>query len=363
MNALSDSMDGRLLTHRIKLEDVARLAGVSVATASRVVNGSPHPVSDELIGRVTAAVDKLGYVPNAHAQALAGSTTGMVGLIVHDGSDPYFADMARGVIDAAYDAGLLSVICNTLREPAREVKYVAALHRQRVRAIVMLASGYVDESDEAPIVDQLDRFQRAGGRVVTLGERKVVGASAVLPDHFEGARRLTRSLLDLGHTGIGVIGGPTSLRTVGERLDGVRAAFDERHLPIPDHLWVGGDFTRDSGYNAARQLLGLEDPPTAIIALNDIMAIGALTAARDLGVSVPDDLSLTGFDDISSVSDTVPPLTTVRIPLREIGRKAMELALSPAPQIAHFSLDLIMRESVAVPSGSVSRIRQASPPR
>jgi LacI family transcriptional regulator len=343
------------LTDRIKLEDVARLAGVSVATASRVVNGSRHPVSEELMSRVREAVEKLGYVPNAHAQALAGSTTGMVGLIVHDGSDPYFAEMARGVIDMAYDAGLLSVICNTLREPAREVRYVAALHRQRVRAIVMLASGYVAESDEGPIVDQLDRFQRGGGRVVTLGERNVVGASVVLPDHFDGGRRLTRSLLDLGHTGIGVIGGPESLRTVGERLDGVKAAFAERDLSVPEHLWVGGDFTRDSGYNAARQLLQLDSPPTAIIALNDIMAIGALAAARDLGISVPEDLSLTGFDDISSVSDTVPPLTTVRIPLRDIGRKAMELALNPAPQMAHFSLDLIMRESVAVPSRSVSR--------
>ncbi|MDQ3342561.1 MAG: LacI family transcriptional regulator [Actinomycetota bacterium] len=335
-----------------RLADVAAAAGVSLATASRVLSGSVQPVSLGLHERVLDAARRLQYVPNAHAQALVRSTTSTVGLIVHDGSDPYFSEIARGVFRAAREHDLLVLICNTYREPASELRYISALRAQRVQAVLLAGSGFTRDDLELQTSAELHAFQATGGRVVLVGRHRAAFDS-VLPDNTGGAHQMTHYLLAAGHERIGVIAGPGILTTIEDRLKGVREALSELGLVLADDRLVSTpQLDRDSGHAGAGELLAKAPDITAIFALNDTMAVGALAALRERGVRVPDDISIVGFDDIPTVRDVTPPLTTVRLPMEAMGAHAMTLALrSPAkqPRRVPMSAWVVERESVAPP--------------
>lgn len=336
----------------VRLADVAEAAGVSLATASRVLSGSTQPVSSDLHQRVLDAAHRLHYVPNAHAQALVRSANPTVGLIVHDGSDPYFSEIARGVFRAARAHDLLVLICNTYREPGGELRYISALRAQRVRAVLVAGSGFTQDELELQTAAELHAFEEAGGRVVLVGRHRAAFDS-VLPENRAGARAMTRRLLAAGHRRIGVIAGPRILTTVEDRLHGVTDALTEAGAVLDaNNLVYTADLDRESGYDGVGDLLSSAPDVTAIFALNDTMAVGALSALRDRGVSVPGEISVVGFDDIPTVRDVTPALTTVRLPMEEMGARAMAMALrSPAkqPRRAPIAASIVERESLAPP--------------
>ncbi|GAB7049895.1 LacI family DNA-binding transcriptional regulator [Catenuloplanes indicus] len=328
------------------LAEVAKRAGVSPATASRIINGSPKPVTEALRERVLAAVEELQYVPNAHAQSLARANRSAIGVIVHDVSDPYFAEITRGLQRVATEHGRLVIICNSYRDPARELEYVELLRAHQVAALVLAGSGYHDEDFTAALAGKLQVYEKGGGRVAVIGRHQHAG-DAVVPDNEMGGYLIGVELLALGHERIGVIAGPKLLTTTTDRLSGLRRAAAEHGRELSHVAYA--DFDRDSGAEAAAALLDAEPGLTAIAALNDSMAIGALALLRSRGVDVPGQVSVTGFDDMPVARDVTPALTTVRLPLAEMGARAMTLALDgtgePGNRIEEVGAELIRRDS------------------
>lgn len=335
------------------LADVARRAGVSPATVSRIINGSSKPVTEALRTRVLAAVEELQYVPNAHAQSLARAQRNTVGVIVHNVSDPYFAEITSGLWRVATEHGRLVIICNTYRDPRRELEYVELLRAQQVAAIILTGSGYHDAAFTKALDAKLKVYEDSGGRVAVIG-RHEHSSDAVIPANEMGGYLLGRELYELGHRRIGVVAGPRQLTTTTDRVAGVRRATREYGANLPSRRIVYADFDRDSGAAAAAALLDAEPDLTAIAALNDVMAIGALNMLRARGVAVPGQISVVGFDDMPIAQDVVPALTTVRLPLADIGARAMELALDPtfngAPRVEEVPAVLVRRDSVATPA-------------
>jgi LacI family transcriptional regulator len=331
------------------LADVARRAGVSAATASRVINGSAKPVTEELRTRVQRAVRELHYVPNAHAQLLARADRIAVGVIVHDVSDPYFAEITRGLQRVATEHGRLCIICNSYRDPDRELAYVDLLRAQQVAAIVLTGSGYHDPRFSRLLNAKLRAYEQAGGRVAVIGRHKHA-CDAVVPGNEEGGYLAAAELYRLGHERIGVVAGPKVLTTTTDRLAGFRRAAKEFNQTLPPRRIRYADFDRDGAALATAALLDATPGLTAIAALNDTMAIGALATLRARGCTVPDQISLIGFDDMPIAQDVVPALTTVRLGMPELGMRAMALALGPPatnPRVEHLSAELIRRASTA----------------
>ncbi|HWQ11250.1 MAG TPA: LacI family DNA-binding transcriptional regulator [Roseiflexaceae bacterium] len=331
------------------LADVAQRAGVSVATASRVLNGSTRSVNAELRSRVLLAARELHYVPNAHAQALVRERSAIVGVIVHDVSDPYFAEITRGIQRSASAAHRLVMICNSYREPERELEYTRLLHAQRVEALIMAGSGLEDRAYSQALTAQVQAFTASGGQVAFIGRHAIPGSS-VIPDNAGGARALARLLVELGHRAIGVISGPPLLTATHDRLSGFRRGLQELGLELPPERIAPGEFSRDGGLRATLDLLDRHPQLTAIFALNDLMAIGALAALRARGICVPHQISVVGFDDIPIAEDVTPALTTVRVPMVELGEHAVQLALAPpgSPfQLEYLPTEVVLRASMA----------------
>jgi LacI family transcriptional regulator len=348
------------------LAEVARQAGVSVATASRVLNGGNRVVRPQLRDKVLAAASALHYTPNAHAQALAGSHTASVGLVLHDVSDPYFAAIAGGAMRRATEHDMLVMMSCTFRDPDRELAYVRMLHQQRAQAIILAGSGYHDRERSEKLRAALAAYAAGGGRVAVVSQHRF-DVDTVLPDNQGGARALARALLELGHREFALVTGPEHLLTVRDRYLGFRQELGRAAAKLPNHRVADGGFTRDGGYAAVRKLheSGALREVSCVVALSDVMAIGALAALRDLGIRVPDDVSLAGFDDIPTVRDLTPPLSTVRLPLAEMGARALDLALAgregQAPQIVRVDAEVVLRGSTAAlhrPAAPIPATRQ-----
>jgi LacI family transcriptional regulator len=336
-----------------RLQDVAETAGVSLATASRALAGR-EGVSPELAARIRELALELGYVPNAHARALAGAAPPMVGLIVHDVADPYFAEIAKGVLRVADQRQLMVLINQSERRPETELARIRSLRAHRVGSIVLAGSGYVDPGEEADAAAELLAFRAAGGRVAMIG-RHSMPLDAVLPDNHAGGRTAVRHLLELGHRRIAVVAGPANLSTVADRLAGVIDEVAAWGLDPGDagDLVVEYDaFSRDGGVAATRRVLDDAGGSTAILALTDVMAMGALAVLREAGRQVPADLSVMGFDDVTVAADLAPALTTVRLPMADMGAIALELTLRPPaarPRRRRTGHELVVRDSTAPP--------------
>jgi LacI family transcriptional regulator len=331
----------------ITLAEVARRAGVSVATASRALNGSNHAVTEPLRLRVVAAARELNYVPNAQAQALARSSSSIVGVLVHDMSDPYFSEIMRGIQRVAAEESRLVVTCNSYRDPEREIEYVRLLHAQQVEALILAGSGLDERTYSQLMAAQIAAFTASGGHATFIGRHHIPG-DAVLPDNVGGARALGRLLGELGHQRIGAIGGPPLVTTNRDRLEGLRSGLRDYGVSLEPAQIVDGDFSREGGMRAAIQLLERDPELTAIFALNDVMAVGALAVLRERGIAVPEQITVVGFDDIPLALDVTPTLTTVRVPMLEMGSRAMRLALaqpSAELRVEHLSTELVVRAS------------------
>jgi LacI family transcriptional regulator len=337
----------------VRLADVAQLAGVSLATASRVLNGSDRLVGAPFRERVLDAARQLHYTPNAHAQAIARGASNTVGLLVHDIADPYFSTIATGVTGLAEQFGMVVLLANTRREPRLEIEYMAMLNAQRARAVIIVGSRFADRQGNADLATEIERFTAGGGRVACIGQDRL-GTNTVVPQNAAGARALAGALCDLGHRQFVVLAGPRELLTARDRVRGFRAGLADRGIARGDARVIHGPFTRDGGYDAAAQLAAARGRETCVFAVNDVMAVGAMAAFRDVGIGVPDDLSVAGFDDIGPLRDLVPPLTTVRLPLEQMGSAAAKLALAPDPGSAH---QVIKMGGEVVLRASTRRIR------
>ena len=330
----------------LRLQDVAEAAGVSIATASRSLSGATG-VSETVAERVREVAREMGYVANVHARSLAGGSSRTVGMVVHEIGDPYFSEIASGVLRVGAREGLTVQICHTGRDPEAEVEQVRSLVANRVGAIIVAGSGFVDPAMQAAARADLQAFRKAGGRVAVIG-RHHLGADAVLPDNVEGARAVAEHLLDLGHRRIAVATGSRALTTVADRLTGVEAAFEAAGLDFSAVPVVEAEFTRSGGKEAAEKILAEHPDVTAVLALNDDMAIGVLSVLRSRGIAVPGQVSVTGFDDVAVAGDLAPSLTTVRLPMAEMGEQALLLALKEPgtrPRRRHVGAELVVRDS------------------
>jgi LacI family transcriptional regulator len=305
------------------IKDVAKKAGVSITTASRVLNNVDYPVAATTRQRVAAAARELRYSPSALARALVTRRSGIVGVLVGDIVDPYFAEIARGIEDAAREAGYLVIVCNTDRDPAVERRYVETLSDYRVDALICVGGDILSQTERRKLKQVLSGAISRGMLVVACaGEH--AGMPAIDIDHRAAARDITQHLVELGHRRIGYIGGPPQVSTAAQRESGFRLAMTQAGLN--PNLTAPGNFTYASGREAAQILLS-KKPPTAIFAANDQMALGALNAALTAGLDVPGDLTVVGFGDTSAAQRARPALTAVGMPRHELGVAAMEAIL------------------------------------
>lgn len=307
------------------LHDVAREAGVSLATASRVLNGSTRKVAESYRERVEAAAEKLGYTANLSAQAIARGTSAIVALLVADIADPYFGQLASGVARGADEANLVVTIAITERDPQREVRLVRALRGQRPRGLILAASR-TDGPDAAGLQAELDAFSSTGGRVVMLGTG-ADGVRSIALDNHGGAARLGAELAALGYRDAVIVAAAEGIRTSDDRIAGFTEGFTGAGGSIRG-IRRGG-FTRDAGYSAGQDLLadGV-DAGTVVFGISDVVAIGIMSAIRDAGREIGTDIAVAGFDDIATGQDIRPGLTTVRVPLEELGFQALTAAVT-----------------------------------
>jgi LacI family transcriptional regulator len=334
------------------LTEVAREAGVSMASASRALNGSSRRVRDDLRARVLLAAEKLNYSPNGPAQAMARGRTSVVGLLVHDVADPYFSSIAAGVVGAAEQHRLIVTISSTQRRPEKELEYVAALRGQRASAVIIAGSRVADAKLIESLGQELSAFEASGGRVVMLGQQKLP-FDTLLIENRKGARELANRLLALGHRRFAVLAGPRRLLTAQDRLRGFRSALTATTagtIATDDVEVIYGEFTRDGGYQAMTELLALGFADGCVFAVNDVMAVGAMAALRDHGLGVPDQVAVAGFDDIITLRDVVPALTTVHLPLEDLGAAAVEMITGErpdTPRVRRIRAEVVIRDSTA----------------
>lgn len=329
----------------VTLHDVAREAGVSYATASRALNGSTRRVREDSATRVRAAATRLGYTPHPSAQAIARGSTNIVALVVRDVDDPYFSSIAGGVIEAAEDEGLIVTMAVADGDPGLELQIVRTLRGHRPRAI-LIAGSRIDGADtRASLIEELAAYRRAGGRVALASQADLPFPTLAI-DNAGGARRLAQALVGLGYRRFAIIHGDDSIRTSRDRkdgfVDGLRDAgvtFDERHA-------IRAGFTRAGGRAGARELAARRGAVEVVFAVNDVMAIGAMSGLREAGVRPGEDLAVAGFDDIEDARDVTPALTSVRVKLRELGRRTLAVALSEEPvAVLPIPAEVVLRAS------------------
>jgi LacI family transcriptional regulator len=328
------------------LRDVAREAGVSPATASRAFNGSStRTVKPEHISRVLAAAERIGYQPHLSAQAIALGSTRTAALVVRDVSDPYFSSIAAGVIAEAQAQRLIPTVAVADRSPERELQIVRTLRGQRPRVIIIAGSRIDGSGTDGALTEELEAYQAAGGRVAVISQEGLPFPTAAIDD-AGGARALAQALVGRGYRRFGVLCAAQAIRSSRERCDGFRAGLAAAGVPEPVVVKTG--FDRAGGYDAAGELLG--GGPLAVdcvVAMNDVMAIGAMTAIRDAALTPGRDVGVAGFDGISWCTDVDPALSTVAVPLHQVGVTAMRLALDDdrTPIVVPIATSVVLRDS------------------
>ncbi|MPY56645.1 LacI family DNA-binding transcriptional regulator [Streptomyces spongiae] len=292
------------------IKDVAAAAGVSPTTVSHVLSGN-RPVNEHTAARVRSVVNRLGYVPASLARSLQAGSTSVIGLLIPDISNTFFAELAKGAEDAAHDLGYGLILCNTEFDADREDRYLGMIRSRFI-------DGMVYASGSPPSRRRLEALM--GKFPIALADEEVEGLQGALiatADHEAGGRLVGEHLRALGHRRALMLTGPRALKSGVARAQGFVRAFGGE---VVERV---GDFKESSGYRLVADLLdrgGLDC--TAVFAANDLMAFGALTALREAGLSVPDDISVAGFDDIRAASLAHPPLTTVHQPAYDVGRTA-----------------------------------------
>jgi len=300
----------------VTIRDVAERAKVSISTVSRVLNDTCKVKEDKRL-RVLSAAEELGYTPNPAAQSLHSRKTGSIGILLPFVSGDFYAELLNGIDSAAQEDGRLILISTSHNSEEELAAALKGMYR-RVDGILVMA----------PVLSANKVLETApGGIPLVFLNTRTEGSDIPLIsfDNYGGMRQMTEHLIEKGHRSIGFITGTEGAFDAAERFRGYREALHLAGIPIQEDYIVGGEFTQEAGYEGATYLLSLPKPPTAIMASNDVAAIGVLSAVREAGLRVPDDIAVTGYDDIPSASYTFPPLTTVHVPISELGRRSVRL--------------------------------------
>lgn len=328
----------------VSIKDIARLAGVSHSTVSRALSGNPA-IPGKTAERIRKIATEAGYRASAVARSLVTKRTHAIGLVVTSIADPFNAEVVAGVEDTANRHGYSLVLANSHAEPQREMSVVRSFGERRVDGVIVASSRV------GALYDSL--LANLGIPIVLLNNQHPSEfLHSVAIENVVGAKAATCHLIELGHRRIGYVGDESGLQSNAERLKGYREALRGARLEIDEGLEVLGDGKLEGGYRAAGVLLGSGQPPSAIVAYNDLSAAGVYKCAKERGLRVPEDLSITGFDDIFFAEMLSPPLTTVRQPKRLLGETAMELLLdvflgNGGRRNIQLSGDLIVRGSTA----------------
>jgi LacI family transcriptional regulator len=327
------------------IKDVALKAGVSVTTVSHVVNGTRF-VGESARLRVEEAVRDLGYVPSGVARSLKHNTTHTFGMLIPNNSNPYFAEILRGVEDRCFAAGYNVILCNSNDDAVRQASYLRVLAEKRIDGLVLVTS-----QRDAALRAALDELKIP----LVLLDREVPGLTCdqVEVDHVTGGFLATQHLLALGHPWVACISGPPELSPSSQRRAGWKKALAEAGVDRREGDLERGDFSSRSGYCAMQALLKHQPRTSAVFVCNDLMAIGALAAAYEAGIRVPGQLSIVGFDDIELAAFSTPALTTVVQPKRKIGTLAAELLLDRLQTGRTEARRIILAPELKVRSSSV----------
>jgi LacI family transcriptional regulator len=304
----------------VTIKEVARRAGVSPMTVSRVINGGDR-VSPAARARVEQAIAELGYIPSRLARGLSAQRTGTLAVIVPDVANPFFTLIVRGAEDVARRAGYRVILCDTRADLDAEREVIEEMIAHRVEGIVI-----------APVSDRSRdhlRLLAKFGVPFVLVDRTIPGidADAVLGDSTGGARQLVEHLLALGHRRIGLIIEPDDVSTARERRRGYELALGAAGVPLDPALVADATVDPDGGFDGMRRLLALEERPTAVFTVNSLVALGAIEAVREAGLEVPDDVALVCFDDIEYASRLYPFLTVMEQPAETFGTMSTQLLL------------------------------------
>jgi DNA-binding LacI/PurR family transcriptional regulator len=326
---------------------VAREAGVSTATVSHVINGTKY-VTDDTRKRVLDAIKRCEYSPNAYARSLASGRSNMIGLLISDISNPFFPEVVKAIESAAFERGYNVILLNTNYDPERAADYVGRLSELKMAGVALMTSELDSELFEAITRRQVS---------VVFDSHDVTGErmSNICVDYAAGIEEAVRHLVSLGHRRIAHIAGASRIPSGVIRREAFQD-FMRRYLPDePAPAVYEGDFRLDGGRRAASEILAEKELPTAVIAANDMMALGAMREFRKAGLSIPQDISVVGFDDISFAALSEPPLTTVCSPRAEIGRRVVETLVNMIEHAEQKGTELripthlITRDSTAPP--------------
>jgi DNA-binding LacI/PurR family transcriptional regulator len=347
---------------RASIRDVAAMAGTSVSTVSNLLNGRPDRMRSETVRRIEEAIERLGYKPNRSARSLKTGFTPAVGLLVPSVANPFHGAMAHAVEVAAQAHGFQVVLGNTLRDAARERQCAGDFFAFGIRGVIATSSPF-----------DLEHFNDLIGRGLSVVALDMVNSNAdaeramdsVSMDNYRAGYLATQHLIDLGHQRIGYVSGATPTMSRRDRLNGYKAALLAAKIKPDPALIAAGEsasgyddiHAAEHGRSAALSLLALLDPPTALVALNDMHAVGACAAVREIGRTVPDQVSVVGIDDINLAALIYPPLTTVRHPIKALSEAAVDLLVTriegrergPSRQIV-FEPTLVARGSTSPPA-------------
>lgn len=344
----------RVDKHSPSIVDVAERAGVSLATASRVMSNAVYPVSPTTRQKVLDAAHKLGYTPNSLARSLRSRRSKLLAVLVGDNVDPYFAEITRGVEEIANEQGYLTIICNTERDAARELHYLRTLREYRADGLIFAGGGLNDPGHVRQVEAILTDMSERGSIAITLSPH-FLHIPTIQVDNFGGSQAMTTKLIELGHRRIAFVTGPAHLTTANLRLQGYMAALLQRNLTVDPDFLLTGNFDQASGEHAARTVARFspEARPTAIFAANDETAFGVIAGLREQGLRVPEDLSVCGFGDVPTARLVTPTLTTVHIPLRRLGQLGVSRLLAALnqeeiPQTETLPVTVIERASTRV---------------
>jgi DNA-binding LacI/PurR family transcriptional regulator len=333
------------------IKDVAREAGVSTATVSHVINNTRF-VSQEVRARVLEAVESCGYYPNAHARSLASGRSHILGLVVSDISNPFFPELVKSIEAAAFERGYDVVLSNTNYDPERTSHYVRRFIERKLAGVVVMTSEL-----DVELIGELAR-REVSVVFLDLGEPGV-HMSNLRVNYEVGIAEAISHLVSLGHTEISYINGPEHLRSAARRREAFLLSM-KRHMPDARAEVLRGDFKLEGGRRAACEMLAWRQRPTAVVAANDMMALGAMVEFRAAGLQIPRDVSIVGFDDIAFASLCEPPLTTVCLPRMELGRRAVEALMTAIERPDQRGVEINI-PTYLIARGSTARARTTEP--
>ena len=302
------------------IKDVAEAAGVSATTVSRVINQSSHPVNEKTKKRVKQAINRLNYQPNRLAQGLKNNKSKIIGVIVHDISDPYFAQIVKGIETITFDNDYIVNIINTERDIEKELKAVNMLKANRAEAIVFTGGNLIDSNYFQKMKKHVEKLKKQGTCLLGITSHPFDFENIEI-GNYRAAKMATEFLIKKGHEKIGYITGPEILNTSRGRFKGFRQALKEKSIKFKESLVINGDFTFEGGRKAAQKIIYTEQSITALVASNDETALGLMWQLRKKSIKVPERISVIGIGDIPSSKYATPPLTTVFLPLYDLGKR------------------------------------------